>query len=631
MITRRRIGWLLIVLGLLISALWLVRVGLTANALRTHLDQLRATAKQADLAPTCQALWAMQDDLVALRRDAGGLVALAPLFRWLPIFGNDLDAAPRLLSAGDDLAEAGSLLCEAFARSGEREATLGAVLRVLAENQPLVQQAAARAARAEQTLASVPSDALSPLLASRVQTLQRAAPLVRAGLQLATLAPHLGGFGQPRTYLVLGLNEDELRPGGGFITGAGEVRVEAGRLVAMVFRDSYAADDFSKPYPDPPEPLYRLLGVEQWVFRDSNWSPDFPTSARQALALYRPGGITPTFDGVIALDQYALQEIVGAVGPLRVSDYNEPLTRANVVAYMRHAWAPSDGKFTGAWWLKRKSFIGALADAARQRIEAGGYDKFALAETALRLLDGKHIQIYLERPEAQAILRAQKWDGALEQPRGDYLMIVDANLGYNKVNARIRQSATYHVDLSAQPPRAELTLVYTHTVTTNAPCIPESRYDPIYEQMMNRCYWNYLRVLVPLSARLDDATRIALPASALWRKTAEPGVVTTRAEGQWQSLEVTMILPTAQSQTRRYALTPGNDVWQWQGNVGQYTLLWQKQAGAPAYPVTVAVRLPLGCAFRDAQPRPSAFENGAVVFRFALDRDQTIQLRCERR
>lgn len=628
---RHRIGWLLIALGAVVVGLWLARLAWNAYTLRARFDQLRATAKQSDLAPLCETLWAMQDDLFALRRDAGGLVALAPMFKWLPIFGNDLDAAPRLLAAGDDLAEAGSLVCEAFARSGERETTLGVVTRVLSENQPLVQQAAARAARAEQMLAPIPSETLSPLLASRVQTLQRATSLARAGLQLATLAPHVGGFDQTRTYLVLGLNEDELRPGGGFITGAGEVQVRNGRIVAMIFRDSYAADDFSKPYPDPPEPLYRLLGVEQWVFRDSNWSPDFPTAARQAMALYRSSGITPKFDGVLAFNQYAFQELIGALGPLRVPDYNEPLTRANVVAYMQHAWAPSDGKFTGAWWLKRKSFIGTLADAARQRLETGGWDKLALAETALRLLDGKHIQIYLEHPEAASTLRTLKWDGALLPPNSDAVMIVDANLGYNKVNARIRQTATYNIDLSVQPPRGELTLVYTHTVSANVPCIPESRYDPIYEQMMNRCYWNYLRIFVPAATQLETATRLPIPANVLWHKQPDAGDVITRDEGAWRAFETTMLLPTAQSQTRRYVWTLAPDVLQWQANVATYRFEWRKQAGASAYPVTVTVRLPNGCVFRDATPRPSAFEEGALVFGFALDRDQTIQVRCERR
>ncbi len=42
------------------------------------------------------------------------------------------------------------------------------------------------------------------------------------------------------------------------------------------------------------------MGIDLWVFRDSNWSPDFPTAARQAVALYRPGQPV-SVDGVVAL------------------------------------------------------------------------------------------------------------------------------------------------------------------------------------------------------------------------------------------------------------------------------------------------------------------------------------------
>ena len=43
---------------------------------------------------------------------------------------------------------------------------------------------------------------------------------------------------------------------------------------------------------------------------------------------------------------------------------------------------------------------------------------------------------------------------AVQPGVNDFLMLVDSNLGYNKVNAQIRQEATYLVDLSdlsAQP------------------------------------------------------------------------------------------------------------------------------------------------------------------------------------
>ena len=219
---------------------------------------------------------------------------------------------------------------------------------------------------------------LSYSLASRAPLIDGALPLVQAGLSGAPLAPDLLGQDRPRTYLVLALNEDELRPGGGFISGAGEVQVQAGRVISMTFQDSYQADDYSLPYPDPPDPLRRYLGVDLWVFRDSNWSPDFPTAVKQALELYRPKHPV-NVDGVIALDQHAVQALVGAVGPLTVPGATEPVSGDNVLAYIRRAWGPADGNLGGDWWAKRKSFMGPLAAAAMQRLQSGQVDWKALA------------------------------------------------------------------------------------------------------------------------------------------------------------------------------------------------------------------------------------------------------------
>jgi hypothetical protein len=51
----------------------------------------------------------------------------------------------------------------------------------------------------------------------------------------------------------------------------------------------------------------------------------------------------------------------------------------------------------------------------------------------------------------------------------------------------------------------------------------EVRYDPVYEQMMDRCYWDYLRVYVPQGSRLLDATRIPVPGEVLFSGEGESG------------------------------------------------------------------------------------------------------------
>jgi len=150
--------------------------------------------------------------------------------------------------------------------------------------------------------------------------------------------------------------------------------------------------------------------------------------------------------------------------------------------------------------------------------------------------------------------------------------------------------------------------------------------------MMNRCYWDYVRVLVPAGARLDEATRIPLPATALWDRRPDAGTVTARRmdEGAWLSLEALMVLPTASTQTRQFALTHSDDVIQWTTDEGRYALRIQKQPGASDYPVTVRVRVPTARGLIQTQPASPIVEGDWLTFKFALNRDYDILARWKR-
>ncbi len=654
------VGRVLVLLGVALFAIWGIRLARTGLALREHLAQAQALAdapQSVNPAAACDLVRELQGDVVTLRREAGFMAQLAPVLGWLPKVGGDLRAAPHLLTVADGLTEAGALACgalepalAAFGGTGEAsdDLSLERVARLLAEEKPNLERALAAVEQAQEAWAQVDTERLSPWLAGQTALLEQGLPLLRAGLAAATIAPDLLGVDEPRTYLALVLNEDELRPGGGFISGVGEVRLEAGQLVTMTFRDSYAVDDFTRPYPDPPEPLQHYMGIDLWVFRDSNWSPDFPTAARQAISLYRPG-YPVSVDGVIALDQRAAQEVVGALGPLAVEGADEPVTGDTIIAYIRHAWAPEDGDTTGGWWGQRKSFMGLIAEAAWAQVQSGQVDWVTLARTLLRLLEEKHLLIYLEHPGAAALLAEQGWDGAL-QPRpvlseaegacpelaegpGDFLMVLDANMGYNKVNARMQEAITYQVDPRQSPPQAVLTLVYTHTSTVDCPCHPEARYGSTYEQMMDRCYWYYLQIYVPQGSHLLDATRIPVPGEALLSGEEEAGEVTVRAadEGPWLTLAVLGLLPTSATQTRLFTWTLPADVVQWQGDEGWYSLRVQKQPGTAGHPLTVRVRLPGESVLLDATPKPAAVKEGWVIYRAVLDRDRKFRLHFRRR
>ncbi len=96
-------------------------------------------------------------------------------------------------------------------------------------------------------------------------------------------------------------------------------------------------------------------------------------------------------------------------------------------------------------------------------------------------------------------------DGAVRPGVGDFLMVVDSNVGYNKVNPNIRQEIAYDVDLRhPRVPTATTTITYTHLLDAPHRCKSPAAYsdDYSYSALMARCYANFLRVLIPSGSQL---------------------------------------------------------------------------------------------------------------------------------
>ena len=87
---------------------------------------------------------------------------------------------------------------------------------------------------------------------------------------------------------------------------------------------------------------------------------------------------------MIAIDQRAVQGLVGALAPLSIGADSETVTGETIIPFIRRAWEPEDGMLTGEWLKQRKSFMGPLAAAVWRRIEQGQVDWSKLIRTVLR-------------------------------------------------------------------------------------------------------------------------------------------------------------------------------------------------------------------------------------------------------
>ena len=647
-------GWgcLLLALG---SVLLLFCAGMTAYRLNRALTYGRAIAVQVDqvqqyvalngtlvlssaegTANLQQSLQAIRAELAVIRRDLHPALEFCPRLGWVPKYGPTLEAVPAIVDIIQNSLESGEafldILHAGALQPGSGDGPLGAGARAIQTQPELLSRAAAAWSEVEAARATIDATALAPPLAVPLATFDELAVAVRAGLDLAAETPYLFGIDGPRTYLILAQSEDELRPTGGFITAAGYIVVAGGRITDMQIGDSYALDDLSRYYPDPPAPLFEYMGAPQWLLRDANWSPDFAETAEIAAGLARIG-TERSADGVIAVDQTAIQYLLGAVEPVVVTTEQGPqtVTAENLFDWMHRSWAPAPEEAQDrTWWATRKTFVGDLALALRHKLESGdGVDVMALLEAVVQALDEKHLLVYVRRQAVVDALAGLHWDGRVDQSSRDYLMAVESNVGFNKASPMIERQLEQRVELARNGSAHVETIVsYRHLSDAVIDwCDPSPRYDPVYADMMDRCYWNYLRLLVPISARLESAPLMVVPGEYLTRGRSSVATVDVELLGEArQSWGKLVMLRPGEQLTLRYAyrlpqaFSVGDD------GTSHYEWMLQKQPGLRLLPTSLTVTLPEGATLLRAVPKPAIAKVRTLEFRFELTTDQRVSI-----
>lgn len=639
-ITQRQVVLTCGVILCIVLMIWAAQVTRAGLSLYSHMQDLQALADSpstADAIAICTTARDMRADVDRLRTRAGFLAQFAPVFGWLPRIGGDLRAAPHLLTVADGLTDAGTKACDALAPAlaavGDNvDVSPQDIVHLLDQNHTELEHALSAVQRASTAWDAVDPSALSARMASRTRYLEQGLPLLEDGLQAGLVAPTLAGADAPRSYLILAQNNDELRASGGFVTGAGLVRVENGAIAELTFSDSYDVDDFSKPYPPPPYPLQQYMLADLWLFRDSNWSPDFPTAARQAASLYELGtGQAP--DGVIAIDMQALQSIVAVIGPLTLPEASRPVSGDTFIQWVRQArGGRATNQDVSEWYEKRKDFLTPLALALKTRIERGDVDWPALLQAIQTNLETKHILIHLNDSSTNELLAEQGWNGAVQSTAGDYLFVVDSNVGFNKVNPSIDESIAYTVTIDANGAATSTLAIRYHNRSSgdDTACKPAPHYGDRYVDEIQRCYWDYLSVYVPEQSKLRSATPAPLPRVSLrTQKRGGAGEETLRTgttDHSKQMFAMYFLVPRGATRTQRFEYRLPENTVRRHDTTRTYSLMLQKQPGARSRPVTVTVQLPDSATITNATPALSEQDGSTVRFDLRLNSDRTIRL-----
>jgi len=592
---------LLVALAALLIVLRYAPLAHDARELRSTVASVAAQVRTAgpDLDTTDVAR--LRQEAVDARARHGRLAdALGdPLFavaRVVPVVGDQVRGADRLLAASDLLLgvlDDGLSLADRYASMRARVSSggdrLAALVALAAEAHPLLVAARERVDAALANLDAIPDAVIGPIRAARdeaVEQLREYRPLLETAVDASAIGPTLLGSDGPRRYLLLLQDPAELRPMGGYIGSYGLVTFDGGRIADKIFRDILTLDSRpGLPFVEPPRPLRdHLLGSQSWRLADSAWSPDGPTAAREAMRLFDLESGGERIAGVIYLTTYAVDELLAVTGPITVPAYDVTIQPGDatfgILAATRSPLAPLGD---------RKAFLGAFADVFLERLlDLPPRQWLELPDRLERIRAERHASLVLSDGAEQAAIAAAGWDGAIPDPTGDEVLLVEANVG----------------------PVSKLHLVTDRTVSVDIELDRDGRAFGAVEITWNNRIrdetadaWTRNASSVLLNSQLRDVmgayVRLLVPAGSVVQEVIVDGDGVRRGglelvdeELGRASFGAYVMVPPGRT-TLRYAwVTP--PVTTYTGGNIRYALSLPKPAGRLADPLAVSVRLPEG-------------------------------------
>ncbi|MDX9893061.1 MAG: DUF4012 domain-containing protein [Patescibacteria group bacterium] len=253
------------------------------------------------------------------------------------------------------------------------------------------------------------------------------------------------GQNQWQRYLVIFLNNNELRATGGFMGSYALVDVDRGQIkkINIPGGGTYDLQGSLIPKVAAPEPL-RLINA-RWEFQDSNWWPDFPTAAKK-IQWFHENSSQPSVDGVIVLTSTLMERLLGIFGPIEMPEYGRTITSENFVLETQKIVELEYDKEEN----RPKQFIADLAPMLLEKIFSANQQQFEQLFGLFKdALNQRQLQAYFNDYQIETLLRQFGWSGELRQTDGDYLSVVHTNLAGGKSDGVIDQTIQHQAEIKA--------------------------------------------------------------------------------------------------------------------------------------------------------------------------------------
>ena len=282
--------------------------------------------------------------------------------------------------------------------------------------------------------------------------------------------PSMTWFFWEKKYLILMLNNSEIRPWWWFISSFAEIDFFLW-VPKITVKNSY---DIWAPNPmiTPPFPYDKLFWEDQkvykWrVFRDANLSPDYPNSVAKIVELYEKWRWkVSNLDWVFSIDMEFLWSLLKISWAVKVDwkIFNE-----KNYFYQTQILSKDLDLHSIKNLNSRKNFLKPLIAEISSKIFHNSLKNFntinKFFDEIKKLSDQKHIQLFFSDKNLEEKVKKLEWDWKFSPKWEDFIHINISNIWWRKADRYIRKNYFYDIDFTWKNPIWELKILVKHLWT----------------------------------------------------------------------------------------------------------------------------------------------------------------------
>jgi hypothetical protein len=298
-------------------------------------------------------------------------------------------------------------------------------------------------------------------------------------------------------FLVLFLNNSEMRPGGGFLGSYADIEIYNWEIKSIKVLD---INDPDREFNQKIIPPYALQSkVYSWKAADANWFLDFASSSSKIISFLENSDFYKKDDvkflGVLAITPQVAKDLLEILGPIEVQK-NLVLNKDNFLIQLQKIIEENRENKEQNPKIILSEFLNKILEKTNSLTEN---QKNNILKKFLNWLDYQNIAFYFKDAKLQSFFDYYELTPRMTQLTndfwGDYLAVVDANALSGKSDIFIKKIVNLEIQISNNG-----------TLNNSLEVIRKNEVLADYSWWYKRQNEDYLSIYVPKGAQILKAT-----------------------------------------------------------------------------------------------------------------------------